>query len=188
MSGGSGGGRRWLARGGAQWWRRKSNCCMAAEEKQRHGGWSGGRRQVGRRRAGCSFFFWMNTTSILPSTILPKKGGNFLFWGEVFATIWGRIRIGVILWSFLVILPPILPWILPQSYLKRCWDYGPKILNKFTLPTILNMADKGKHPATLQPLANRILTWRNRRLPSPTMINLFLCLWFCPWVRAKRGI
>jgi hypothetical protein len=28
--------------------------------------------------------------------------------GEVFATILGRIRIGVILWTFLVILPPIL--------------------------------------------------------------------------------
>ncbi len=28
-------------------------------------------------------FFWMNPTSILPSTILPKKGGNFFdfFWG-----------------------------------------------------------------------------------------------------------
>jgi hypothetical protein len=28
-------------------------------------------------------FFWMNPTSILPSTILPKKGGNFFdFWGR----------------------------------------------------------------------------------------------------------
>ncbi len=34
--------------------------------------------------------FWMNTTSILPSTILPKKGGNVLIMGEVFATI--RVR------------------------------------------------------------------------------------------------
>ncbi len=32
------------------------------------------------------------------------------------------------------------------------------------------------------------LTWRNRRLPSPTRINLFLCLSFCPSVRAKRGM
>ncbi len=31
-------------------------------------------------------------------------------------------------------------------------------------------------------------TWRNHRLPSPTRINAFLCLWFCLWVRAKRGI
>jgi hypothetical protein len=31
-------------------------------------------------------------------------------------------------------------------------------------------------------------TWRNRRLPSPTRINSFLRLSFCPSVRAKRGI
>ncbi len=32
------------------------------------------------------------------------------------------------------------------------------------------------------------LTWRNRRLPSPTRINSSLCLSFCPSVRVKRGI
>jgi hypothetical protein len=32
------------------------------------------------------------------------------------------------------------------------------------------------------------LTWRNRRLPSPTRINSSLRLWFYPSVRAKRGI
>jgi hypothetical protein len=32
------------------------------------------------------------------------------------------------------------------------------------------------------------LTWRNRRLPSPTRINLFLCQSFCLSVRTKRGI
>ncbi len=31
-------------------------------------------------------------------------------------------------------------------------------------------------------------TWRNRRLPSPTRINSFLCQLFHPSVRAKRGI
>jgi hypothetical protein len=31
-------------------------------------------------------FFWMNPTSILPSTILSKKGGNFFdFWGGILA-------------------------------------------------------------------------------------------------------
>ncbi len=66
-------------------------------------------------------FFWMNPTSILPSTILPKKGGNFfVFLGGVVGKIRGGIRIGVILWSFLVILFQILSQILPQSYLKSC--------------------------------------------------------------------
>ncbi len=37
-------------------------------------------------------------------------------------------------------------------------------------------------------LLNSTLTWRNRRLPSPTRINLSLLLSFCPSVRAKRGI
>ncbi len=32
------------------------------------------------------------------------------------------------------------------------------------------------------------LIWRKRRLPSPSRINLFLCLSFCPSIRAKRGI
>jgi hypothetical protein len=32
------------------------------------------------------------------------------------------------------------------------------------------------------------LTWRNRRLPSPTRIYLFLRPSFCPSIRAKRGI
>jgi hypothetical protein len=60
--------------------------------------------------------FWMNPTSILPSTILPRKGGNFIdFFGGGVGKIRGRIRIGVILLSFLVIPPPILPQILPQS-------------------------------------------------------------------------
>ncbi len=31
-------------------------------------------------------------------------------------------------------------------------------------------------------LYNHRLTWRNRRLPSPTRINSFLHLWFCLWV------
>ncbi len=97
ISGGRGGGRRQLARGGAQWWRGKSDCCTAAEEKQRHGGGSRGRRQVGRHGAGCSLFFWMNPTSILPSTILSKKEGNFFdFLGEGLA----RFEVGLGLASF----------------------------------------------------------------------------------------
>jgi hypothetical protein len=70
---------------------------MAAEEKQRHGGWSGGRRQVRRQRVGCSFFILMNPISILPSTILPKKGGNFIdFGGGRLA----RFKVGLGLGSF----------------------------------------------------------------------------------------
>ncbi len=42
-------------------------------------------------------FFWMNTTSILPSTIFPKKGGNFLdFWGRILL----RFEVGLGLGSF----------------------------------------------------------------------------------------
>jgi hypothetical protein len=96
MSGGRGGGRRRLARGRAQWWRRKSDCSTAAEEKQHHGGWSGGRRQVRRCSAVCPFF-WMNPTSILPSTILPKKGGNFFDLGGRFLL---QFKVGLGLGSF----------------------------------------------------------------------------------------
>ncbi len=35
---------------------------------------------------------------------------------------------------------------------------------------------------------HKIFTWRNRRLPSPTRINLSLCPSFRLSVRAKRGI
>jgi hypothetical protein len=118
MSGGRGGGQRWLARGGAQWWRRKSDCCMAAEEKQHHGGWSGGRRQVGRHEAEWSLFFRQILHQSYPLQSCLKRGYFFLFLGDVFATIQGRIRIGVILWSFLVILPLILPRILREPRLS----------------------------------------------------------------------
>ncbi len=42
----------------------------------------------------------MNPTSILPSTILPKKGGNFFDFLGLVGKIRGKIRIGVILRSF----------------------------------------------------------------------------------------
>ncbi len=68
----------------------------------------------------------------LPLQSYQKRGVIFWFWGDIFATIEVgleevglEVELGVILWSFLVILAPILPWILPQSYLKSCWDYGP---------------------------------------------------------------
>jgi hypothetical protein len=44
-------------------------------------------------------------------------GGRFL---QRFKVELEKVGLGVILRSFLVILPPILPRILPQSYLKSC--------------------------------------------------------------------
>ncbi len=88
--------------------------------------------------AGCSFLFLflagLNPTFNPTLYNTTKNRGYFLwFWGEIFVTIQGSteigrigVRLGVILWSFSVILPPILPRILPQSYLKICWDYGPE--------------------------------------------------------------
>jgi hypothetical protein len=41
--------------------------------------------------------FWMNPTSILPSTILPKKGGYFFdFWGRFLL----QVKVGLGLGSF----------------------------------------------------------------------------------------
>ncbi len=130
VCGGRGKGQRRLVRGGAQWWRQRSNCCAAAEEKQL---WDKamedeGRRQVGRGM-GVHFFPTFNPTSQIVSKIRGNFwdfGGVFLLWFEVGL---GLVGLKVILQSFLVILHPIIPWILPQSYLKSCWDYGPEIGN-----------------------------------------------------------
>ncbi len=54
---------------------------------------------------------------------------------------------------------------------------------------VLGSKLKGNKPGgTIGYPAQPGLTWRNRRLPSPTKINLFLHLSFCLCVRAKRGI
>jgi hypothetical protein len=99
------------------WWRRRNSTMEdGAEVEDRLGG------------TGRGAHFFLDEYYLNPNLYnLAKKGGYF-FWflGEVFAMIRGRIRIGVILWSFLVILSSILPRILPQSYLKSCWDYGPQ--------------------------------------------------------------
>jgi hypothetical protein len=68
----------------------------------------------------CLFFLFLaglNPTSN-PTLINPNINRAYFlgFWGGIYVMIRGMIRIGVILWSFLVILPPILPRILPQSY------------------------------------------------------------------------
>ncbi len=47
-----------------------------------------------------------NPTLTNPAQTPPQK---IDIWGGGLGRIQGRIRIGVILWSFLVILPPILP-------------------------------------------------------------------------------
>jgi hypothetical protein len=69
--------------------------------------------RLGSVGLGVNFFCWMNPTSILPFTILPKMGGNFFdFWGRFllrFKVGLEKVGLGVILQSFLVILPPILP-------------------------------------------------------------------------------
>jgi hypothetical protein len=112
-----------LARGGVLWWRRRSDCCAVAEEKQLRdkGMEDGGRRRAGQRGAGCSFSFLflagMNPT-FNPTLYNPTKNGGY-FWdfrGSFFATIEVGlglvglgVGLGVILWSFLVILPPLLP-------------------------------------------------------------------------------
>ena len=62
--------------------------------------------------------------------------------------------------------------------------FGPSLLHAFYLllhGLVLFVPD------SLPPIFGQ-LTWRNRRLPSPTRINLFLCLSFHLSVRAKRGI
>jgi hypothetical protein len=72
------------------------------------------------------FLAVLNPT-INPTLYNPTKKREIIFgiFGEVFATIEVGLEkvelgvgLGVILWSFLVILP--VPRILPQSYLKSC--------------------------------------------------------------------
>jgi hypothetical protein len=110
MCGSRGGGQRRLARGGARWWRWRSNCRVVAEETQlcnkvmENGG--------GRQAAGCIHFFFLGgVESYLESYLgksCPKPRDFFHFGGgDVLGRIQGKIRIGVILWSFLVILPQI---------------------------------------------------------------------------------
>ncbi len=72
---------------------------------------------------GCSFFLFLaglNLTSNPTSMNHKINKAWFLgFWGVFmlgFEEGMGFLGLGVFLWSFLVILPPILPRILPQSY------------------------------------------------------------------------
>ena len=107
-------------------------------QEAEHGGGGGGATVVQRRRLrgkvmeagagragwrGVHYFFFSWRGWILPQSYplqsCIKIGIFFLNSGVFFVTIGGRIRIGVILWSYLVILPPILPRILPQSYLPK---------------------------------------------------------------------
>ncbi len=50
-------------------------------------------------------------------------------------------------------------------------------------PTRINLTEPGRGAS-----ATRINLEEPGRVASPTRINLFLCLSFCPSVRAKRGI
>ncbi len=94
---------------------------MAVEEKQLHDKAmeDGCRQWAGQCGVGCSLFSFLGgDESYLQSypLFLPKMGGNFCdFGGVIFATFEVRfglvglgVGLGVILWSFLVILPPIL--------------------------------------------------------------------------------
>jgi hypothetical protein len=68
--------------------------------------------RLGGTGRGVNFFFsdesYLNPTLYLQSCLIRGVIFFDFFWGG-FGKIQGRIRIGVILWSFLVILPPILP-------------------------------------------------------------------------------
>ncbi len=63
-------------------------------------------------------------TSLILTPILPKTLGNFFHFflggGEGFQVGLGLGRIGVILWSFSIILTQILPQSYNESYLKKC--------------------------------------------------------------------
>ncbi len=69
----------------------------------------------GRTRAGQGGVLIFPPTFNPTSRIVAKIGDNFWDFGGVFL---GLVGLGVILWSFWVILPPIIPRILPQSYDK----------------------------------------------------------------------
>ncbi len=71
-------------------------------------------RLGGAGRGRVFIFFWMKPTSILPSTILPKRGGNFF---DCFG--WGlaRFEVGLGLGSFFGV-----SW---SSYLQSYLDSYP---------------------------------------------------------------
>jgi hypothetical protein len=76
----------------------------------------------GRGGAGQGVHFFLFLAELHPTfnpTLYNPTKKGFLFWGEVFATsevglekVGFEVGLGVVLWSFLAILPPILP----QSY------------------------------------------------------------------------
>jgi hypothetical protein len=66
----------------------------------------------------------LNLTSLILTPILPKTLDNFPYFGGGggvgFEVGLGLSRIGVILWSFLVILTQILTQFYHEAYLKKC--------------------------------------------------------------------